>query len=173
MEKFSSIATSYPEKIESLEKLRRLAMADEYYFAGFGRKYTEQERQEIRELIQQKVLVEEPLEKSSIIMEYQGFDIIAPAKVSRIHPVVYVQRAGKYRVEISDNRVSALLAIDRCLNTLTKRRMDLEKSVKEKREFYEYACSQVDNENPYSSKLYELERKLDEIDSKLGVDKEK
>ena len=173
MEKFSSIAMSYPGEIERLDRLRRLAMADEYYFAGFGRKYTEQERQEIRELIQQKVLVEEPLEKSSIIIEYQGFDIIAPAKVSRIHPVVYVQRAGKYRVEISDNRVSALLAIDRCLNTLTKRRMDLEKSVKEKREFYDYACSQVDNENPYSSKLYELERKLDEIDSKLGVDKEK
>ena len=128
-----------------------------------------EKRKLLRELITREVNcnILEPAERT--LTCYRGFDIVLPANMVLKTPYVYLQRRGRYYVELGDTEIGNLQRIDNYLNGLDEH---LEKLIGElaglKNEEREMRAFLANNDG-YSEKIEACKNKLAEIDKKLGA----
>ena len=106
----------------------------------------------------------------SRLMEYRGFKIVLPANMKREKPFVWLQRAGRYYVELGDTEVGGLIRIDNFLDDLDAPLEKLCKGLSDLREKDARIRAELERGESYAEKIEALKDQLERLDKKLGVD---
>ena len=104
-------------------------------------------------------------------MTYQGFDIILPTNMSKEKPYVWLQRRGRYYVELGDSEVGCLIRLDNMLEGLPAHGEKLERNLKDLRQRQTDVQLELEKKEDFSQRITDCKNKLKELDIKLGVDK--
>ena len=171
-----------PSKIEHQKMLVEKAIRDKQCYdeylknlpvlATIADKSREAERRKLlREKLFDAVKNNELQSKETTVFEYCGFKIILPANMTKEKPFVWLEREGKYYVELGDTEVGGLIRIDNYLNNFDKHINELKKKLFDLSERKKGIQKELDNDENYADVIAELKEKLAEIDDKLGVNK--
>ena len=104
-------------------------------------------------------------------MCYCGFDIILPKNMVNEKPFVWLQKNGRYYVELGDSAVGTLVRIDNCLDDLEARLVRLEDKLSILKAKRESIINELNKKESYTDEIQALQTKLEEIDKDLGVNK--
>lgn len=171
-----------PAQAAHQEELLRKAEEDREYYKDYIRSHPEPQsnaekneeaaqRKELRELIYSAIQDNMFQTTESYLTTYRGFQIILPANMSGNKPFVWLQRTGRYYVELGDTEVGGLIRIDNFLESFdalverhSEKLLRLEERAKEIR-------AELKRKESHIEKIEELKAKLARIDKKLEVDK--
>ena len=103
--------------------------------------------------------------------KYCGFEVILPANMTREKPFVWLQRNGRYYVELGDTEVGGLIRIDNYLNNLDNHIENLQKRLFNMNERKKGIQKELYKDENYADVIIELKKRLSKIDDKLGVNK--
>lgn len=171
-EYFGKEMQEIPLKIERIERILPLVRSDAEHYEENYRIYTEEERREIRKLIFQQTHLDEPSRKEVVIVNYQGFDVVAPENTSEMNPVVYLVREHRYMVDVGGSDVGGLVRIDNFLEKLAEKYAELKNRLEDYQNREVFLKKQLEKETDYSAQIEEYQKKVEEIDRLLGVDKQ-
>lgn len=171
-----------PSKMLHQKELINKAMQDKQYYDQYRKgvpaavtsaeKNREAEKRKLlRETLFNAVKNNELQFKETVVFEYCGFKIILPANMTKEKPFVWLEREGKYYVELGDTEVGGLIRIDNYLNNFDKHIDELKKKLFDLSERKKGIQKELDNDENYADVIAELKEKLAEIDDKLGVNK--
>ena len=104
-------------------------------------------------------------------MCYCGFDIILPKNMVSEKPFVWIQKNGRYYVELGDSAVGTLIRIDNCLDDLEARLLRLEDKLSVLKATRESIINELNKKESYADEIQSLQTKLEKIDKDLGVKK--
>ena len=100
---------------------------------------------------------------------YRGFMIVLPAGMSADYPYLYLVRAGKYRVDMSDKAAGILVRIDNFLDKMDEHTA----RVRREKELLEQELAETEVElakaDSYADLIDEASAKLEALDEALGV----
>ena len=128
-------------------------------------------RGSIRKTIFKAIKENELKSAESRLMEYRGFWIVLPANMKREKPFVWLQRAGRYYVELGDTEVGGLIRIDNFLESFDAHIDKLCKKLSDLSDKKAHIQEELQSKESYAEKIEELKGQIDAIDKKLGVDK--
>ncbi len=170
--KYESEVSELPGLIERLKDLKLKHKEDVEYYARNKVTYEDiDEKRKIKEAIYNATHTEEPTKEEKVIMKYQGFDVIVPARVSIHNPVIVLKRAGRYTVELTLTDMGSMLRIDRKLEGLADDYEKLCKRLIETENRLDYMRTELAKDESYVEKIEQLKARIEEIDEKLGVEK--
>lgn len=160
-----------PAKIEHQVSVVEKCRADiEHFHTGFL-EYSKEERKFLRKKIFDAVKSNVLVTEERVLMTYQGFDIVLPVNMTMEKPFIWLQRNGRYYVELADTEMGILVRID---NFLAK----FEEYLERMKELHTDLCkrqSDIKNElalkEDYCDMIEEIKTELETIDKKLGVKK--
>lgn len=160
-----------PGRISHQNNLIEKCEKDINNYNSYHREYDKEERKLIRAVIFDAVKDYVLMTCEKYLTDYDGFRIILPANMSKEKPFVWLEKNGRYYVELGDTEVGGLIRIDNFLQNL---QMYLEK-LKQTRTELTVKEKDVKNEllkkEDYVDRIEEFSKKLEMIDKKLGVDK--
>ncbi len=172
-EEYEQELEKLPERIKKIESLVTPTEADAAFYSENKREYSSDERRDIRGRIFKATHTEEPTREETVLLDYQGFDVVVPPNISLNHPVVYLRRERDYPVELGTSDVGGLIKIDNCLEGLGKRVSELGERLEELKARKGFIEKEVLKSVDYTEKIMECKERIAEIDERLGVDKEK
>ena len=160
-----------PGKIENQKKLIKNCESDMAYYQENRKEHTAEERKELRKILFEslKENVLQPKETTGI--SYQGFDVIFPANMSEKQPYIFLQRDGRYFVELGNSERGILMRID---NFLLDMQIHLEKLKDNYRDYCDRQTSLqqgIKLKQDYTEKIQDAKKRLEKLDKKLGVNK--
>lgn len=124
-------------------------------------------REEIFKAVSENVMQDE--ERG--YMTYQGFDVILPENMPETKPFVYLQRNGRYYVELGESDLGTLVRIDNCLDKLRERHGKMIESRDAIILRREAITEELAKGEDYTDKINATREKIARIDKKLGVKK--
>lgn len=105
------------------------------------------------------------------LMEYRGFEIVLPANMKMEKPFVWLQRKGRYYVELGDTEIGGLIRIDNFLGNFEAYIDRLCRSLTDMSDRGAHIRSELEAKESYTEKIEEFKVQIEKIDKKLGVDK--
>lgn len=129
------------------------------------------ERKILRETIQHAVKHNVLEYKERVIMSYRGFKIILPANMKEEKPYILLVREGRYAIKLGDTQVGNLIRIEHYLDNLD---MHLEELIENLHKFkirQEHIKNEMMSKEDYTEQIQMFQKRVKEIDKKLGVDK--
>ena len=162
---------SIPTKIANQERLLCRAKVDSDFTRTEAASGTPEERKELREVIDIVIKANVMQTAETELFEYRGFKILLPAGMKEDSPYVWLERRGKYYVELGNSPLGYFVRIDNFIDGLDKHYAKLTDEYEKllaRQDFIEDALKEAD---PYSDKIDELTERLAELDEKLGVKK--
>jgi hypothetical protein len=108
-----------------------------------------------------------PHEKT--IVNYQGFDVILPKNMIAEKPYLWLQKNGRYYVEMGDTEKGVLIRVDNVLEGLEAHLSKLGESLTELYSKQESIKKELSKKEDYATKIEETKAKLARIDKQLGV----
>lgn len=161
-----------PAEIERLKDRIPKCREDADFYAENKREYDVEERKEIRQIIHAATHADEPTKTEKKIVEYQGFSVVVPERVSVVHPIIYLRRAGQYFVELTVTELGGMTRIDRCLDELDKRYEDMTKKLDDIIVRQKFMQAELLKEENFVDTIEDLKHRIQDIDRRLGVDKD-
>lgn len=128
-------------------------------------------RRQIRKTIYDAVCANELATKESILMTYQGFQIVLPTNMSKEKPFVWLQRQGRYYVELGDSEVGCLIRLDNAIEGIPEHLAKLEKNLAEMEQREVALQAELLKKEDFTDQISTCKEKLAKLDKKLGVDK--
>ena len=129
------------------------------------------ERKNIREIIFDGVRENELQKEERNLIVYRGFQVVLPANMRREKPFIWLQRTGRYYVELGDTEVGGLIRIDNFLDNFEMHIDKLNVRLDELSERNVHISSELENKKSYTEKIEELTAELEKLDKELGVNK--
>ena len=86
-------------------------------------------------------------------------------------PHLYLQKIGRYYVEIGESEKGVIIRLDNCLEGLSDRYMRLQGSYEQLCRNRQHIVDELSKDEDYEEKINSVKTKLEEIDKKLGVNK--
>ena len=160
-----------PGKIIRQEDLIEKCKEDTAFAAENFVLHDKELRRQIRKTVFQAVCDNVLTTKETKLMTYQGFDIILPTNMSKEKPYVWLQRRGRYYVELGDSEVGCLIRLDNMLEGLPAHGEKLERNLKDLRQRQTDVQLELEKKEDFSQRITDCKNKLKELDIKLGVDK--
>lgn len=171
-----------PSKMLHQKELINKAMQDKHYFDQYRKdvpvavtsadKNKEAEKRKLlRETLFDAVKNNESQSNERPAFEYCGFEIILPANMTKEKPFVWLQRNGRYYVELGDTEVGCLIRIDNYLSNFDNHIENLQKRLFNMNEREKGIQKELGKDENYADVIAELKEKLSAIDDKLGVNK--
>ncbi len=160
-----------PAKIDHQYALAEKCRDDLEFYKANRRDHDKEERKALRSLIYNEVTENILMQSERKLISYQGFDIILPSNMRAEKPFVWLQRKGRYYVELGDTEIGGLIRIDNYLDNL---REHLEKLLSNHNALIEREAAvkqELAKKESYTDKIEETKQKLARIDKKLGVNK--
>ena len=105
------------------------------------------------------------------LFEYRGFKILLPAGMKEDSPYVWLERRGKYYVELGNSPLGYFVRIDNFIDSLDKHYAKLTDEYEKLLARQDFIADALKESDPYAEKIEELEIKLAELDEQLGVKK--
>lgn len=162
-----------PEKLRKMEEAIPKVKADVDHYMAHHREYSEEERRTIRKTIHQATCGDEPTKEESVVVTYQGFDVVVPENISAIHPVVYLKREYSYFLDLGSSEIGGLMRIDNFLERLPAEYESLCRRAEEHKRREEFLKTALKKEVSYLEQIETYQKKVAELDRLLGVDKAK
>lgn len=161
-----------PNKIaEQQAKVDNCALDVDFY-SNNKIKLSNEERAELRQLIASELASEEIRTTPNVICQYQGFDIIVPNNMIKDKPYIFIEKNGKYYIELGSSEIGSLIRIDNFLddleNLLNKFNKELDRMLTRKNDIE----LELTKDDSYIDIIRDLEDKLVKLDNKLGVNKD-
>ena len=128
-----------------------------------------EERQNLRKIIFDSVMGNVDQETERYLLNYKGFDIILPKKMTKEKPYVYVQRVGRYVTEIGDVEKGAIIRIDNCIDGLENRFIRLENAYNQLLVNNKNIEDELQKDENYDERILAMKAELQKIDKQLGV----
>ena len=128
-------------------------------------------RRRIRKTIFDGVCENALATKETPLMTYQGFQIILPTNMSKEKPYVWLQRRGRYYVELGDSEVGCLIRLDNVLEGLPEHLAKLTANLMEMEQRETDLGAELQKEENYTDRIAQCKEKLAKLDKKLGVNK--
>lgn len=160
-----------PSKIAHQSELIEKCKLDLEFYVTNHREYDKDERKELRTTLHEAVKANVLTQTETLFCTYQGFDIILPANMTIEKPYVWLQKSGRYYVELGDTEIGGLIRIDNYLENLTEHLSKLEYGYTNLCDRQEAVKIELTKKENYTDKIDETKRRLEKIDKKLGVDK--
>ena len=171
-----------PSKIDHQRKLIEKAMKDKAFYAElikalpvpstFAEKTAEAEaRKAIREKLFSAVGENELKPIETPLMTYRGFEIVLPANMSKEKPFVWLQRTGRYYLELGDTEIGGLIRIDNFLENFDMHIEKLTRGLNNLTDRSAHIRSELSGKESYTEIIEQLKSEIERIDKKLGVDK--
>ncbi len=156
-----------PTKISAQRELVAACERDIEFYKQNKKEHTKEELKEIQEAVERAIRAnyDKPVETEAL--EYQGFNVIIPAFMSENRPHIFLERDGRYLVDVGtvrridfylDELERQLEAYGRTLDRFENRRFAIE--------------SELAAENDYMPAIEKLKAELEKIDKELGVKKD-
>ncbi len=160
-----------PNKINDVKNKIELLKEDIEFYNTRKVKYSTDERNDFRKMIASVVYSDEIFVNPQTVCEYQGFEIIVPNNMFKDKPYIFIQKNGKYYIELGTSEIGIMIRIDNFLddldNLLTKQELALERMNKRVIDIKD----ELEKGESYIDIIIELEEELEKIDKKLGVKK--
>ncbi len=160
-----------PGRLKKVEEMLPRVKADVEYLRENQRNYSEEERRDIRKRIHQAACGDEPSQTEVVAAVYQGFEVVIPERISAVHPIVYLRREHSYLLDIGSSEIGGLIRIDKYLEKLPEEYDRLCRRAEEYRRREAFLREAVKKETDYSAQIREYQKKVEELDRLLGVDK--
>ncbi len=127
-------------------------------------------RANIRQRLAVALAANELVRTERRLLGYRGFDVVLPANMLLHEPYLWVERAGRYRVDMGQAETGMLVRIDNCIDGLGKHKVDLEKRLSAARDREQAITEELSKEERHADEIELWQNKLRELDAKLGVD---
>ena len=128
-------------------------------------------RRQLRKHIYDAVCANELATRETTLMTYQGFQIILPTNMSKAKPYVWLQRQGRYYVELGDSEVGYLIRLDNILEGLPAHLEKLEQNLQDMAHREVELQAELQKKEDYSDQITACKEKLAILDKELGVGK--
>jgi len=161
-----------PGKIEHQKDLIEKCREDADFMS---RTFTQQDkelRKQIRKTLYDGVCANILATRESVLMDYQGFAVVLPTNMTQEKPYVWLQRQGRYYVELGDSEVGALIRLDNALEGLPGHLAKLETNLLELQQRQTALQTELQKQEDHAEQIAECRGKLKMLDKKLGVNKE-
>lgn len=126
-------------------------------------------RKQIRETLFAAIQGNELKIEETPLMEYRGFQIRLPANMKKEKPFVWLQRAGRYYVELGDSEVGGLVRIDHFLDDLGAYIEKLTGRLSDLFVKGDHIRAELANKESYTDQIETCKAQLEKIDKKLGA----
>ncbi|MBE6630886.1 MAG: hypothetical protein E7624_08580 [Ruminococcaceae bacterium] len=162
-----------PARIETQKKACADCLADLQWHHDHDSEQDKEQRKFFRFLLKKAIgaHVEGGCAADTLVMNYQGFDVVLPAGMRTDKPYAWLQHNGKYYVELSDSNVGALLRIDNFLEKFAEHLQKMQDGLAALRAKEKALREELERKDGYAERIEELKQKLANIDKKLGVKK--
>ncbi len=160
-----------PGRISHQKNLIEKCEKDIRYYNAYHREYDKDERKNIRTVIYDAVKDYVLMTCEKYLTDYDGFRIILPANMSKEKPFVWLEKSGRYYVELGDTEVGGLIRIDNFLQNLPAHLEKLKQTLSELIVKEKDVRSELLKKEDYVDRIEKFRNKLEKIDKKLGVDK--
>ena len=142
----------------------------EHYHNNY-REIDKEERKNIRGALFSAVKSNVLMPSESIAMTYQGFDIVLPVNMTAEKPYVWLQKNGRYYVELGDTELGVLVRIDNYLDKLEEHLEKMQTSLSDMYARQSATQAELVQKENYTDKIEEIKTQLEKLDKKLGVNK--
>lgn len=160
-----------PGKMQRQEELIEKCKLDEEVVATTFVLQDKEIRKQLRKTIFHAVMGNELATTETVLMQYQGFDLVLPANMTLKKPFIWLQNHGRYYVELGDSEVGFMIRIDNVLQGFETHREKLIKKLDDMSQRQVALCEELKKKEDYSDQITACKDKLKKIDKKLGVDK--
>ena len=126
-------------------------------------------RRQIRKTIFDAVTANEMATKETVLLTYQGFSLILPSNMTMKKPYMWLQRQGRYYVELGDSEVGCLIRLDNALEGLPEHLQKLENNLAVMEQQALDIQAELDKKEDHSDAIRACKAKLLELDRQLGV----
>ena len=158
-----------PDNISRTKAFIDKCKADILYYRENSREYDKIERKEIRKIISNALSEHVLMPREKTVVNYQGFDVILPKNMIAEKPYLWLQKNGRYYVEMGDTEKGVLVRIDNVLEGLEDHLSKLGESLTELYSKQESIKKALSKKEDYATKIEETKAKLARIDKQLGV----
>jgi hypothetical protein len=158
-----------PDSISRTKTFIDKCKADILYYRENSREYDKIERKEIRKIISNALCEHILMPHEKTIVNYQGFDVILPKNMIAEKPYLWLQKNGRYYVEMGDTEKGVLIRVDNVLEGLEAHLSKLGESLTELYSKQESIKKELSKKEDYATKIEETKAKLARIDKQLGV----
>ena len=128
-------------------------------------------RQKIREMISTAIKGNEFKSNETKLMVYHGFSVILPQNMIKEKPFVWIQRSGKYYVELGETANGILIRIDNFLNNFKQYIEEMNLCFIDMTHRKTQIQSELEKKENYTDEIENLKKRIANIDIKLGVNK--
>ena len=158
-----------PDSISRTKAFIDKCKTDILYYRESSREYDKIERKEIRKNISNALSEHVLMPHEKTVVNYQGFDVILPKNMIAEKPYLWLQKNGRYYVEMGDAEKGVLVRIDNVLEGLEDHLSKLWESLTELYSKQESIKKELSKKEDYATKIEETKAKLARIDKQLGV----
>lgn len=160
-----------PGKIEHQEKLIEKCVDDVNFSLNNEVKYDKVMRKELRMMIHDAIIQNELSSEEFTVCSYRGFDVVIPTNMTKQKPFVYLERMGRYRVDMSLSETGTLVRLDNFIDNIVEHRDNLVNRLNNLKIRESEIREELQTKDSYADIIDELKNELKRIDNKLGVDK--
>lgn len=160
-----------PAKITHQKEIIEKCKLDMDFYNANYKEYDKEERKELRASLHEAVKENVLMQSETVFSTYQGFEIVLPANMTAEKPFIWLQKNGRYYVELGDTEIGGLIRIDNYLENLTEHFAKLQEGYNNLCYREEAVKIELTKKENYSDRIEETKRRLEKIDKKLGIDK--
>ena len=163
-------ASELPEQIRRQTELVDACREDMEFFLFQEDKLKREERKTLRQKLYEAVQNNVLEHSERVLMNYRGFDVILPTNMLSERPFVWLQRKGRYLVELGEVEVSYLSRMDHVLEGLPRHLEKLTQIRSDQERRLSNVQAELEKKENYSDRLQKCRRDLKKIDKELGLE---
>ena len=162
-----------PGKINHQAELVQKCLNDVRWYRANRTAYDKEERKAQKQYLADAIAehLDEMREEDTVVMTYQGFDVVLPGNMMRERPYLWLQHEGRYYVELGDSGLGAIVRVDNFLEKLSEHYQKIRDGLDSLREKHEALKEEISKKEDYADQIEALKQKLEKLDKKLGVTK--
>ena len=154
-----------PDLYQELERVK-----DDYQYTQSlsSHEWSIEEKRLFGQEVLQQVFISNNEDKETNELEFRGFKIITVPFIDD-RKFIYLERKNKYRLDIADSEVGIATRLDNFVNDFIKRLTACENKINDTKLFIKQGKEELNKKEDYTSRINKLQKRLQELDKKLGV----
>lgn len=160
-----------PARIKRQKELVEKCECDIEFYRSSRKEYSKDERKAIRQKLFSAVKGNVLMGDETLSIVYQGFQIVLPADMTAEKPYIWLQKSGRYYVELGDTETGGLIRIDNYLDNLEKQLEKLKEGLTNLCGRQDALKVEITKKEDYVDMIEKIKQRLEKLDKRLGVEK--
>ena len=154
-----------PDYYQELEKTKD---DYEYTLSLSPHEWSIEDKRAFGQEVLKQVFVSNNEDKETNELEFRGFKIITVPFIDD-RKYIYLERKNKYRLDIADSDLGIATRLDNFINDFIKRVNACENKINDAKLFIKQGKEELNKKEDYTSRINHLQKRLQDLDKKLGV----